>query len=844
MTNGVPLYERIRQRCLEEDRRFLDCSSTSPLVSQGSELIDLAERIAAYLVAHLSGHRVVVCLDQCSTFLPVFWGCLRAGLTAVPVSLAATGGRARAREIEEFRQLLEQAGPVAVVVDEQTAGLQGLLPADPGLLWLPFSRLITAAVSPQAWERSSADVAFVLQTSGTTGECKYAAFSGDWYDYEVGNSHRVLTLFPLASSSGVGCVYARSRLSAYLPLREAVRDPDRLLAVIEAHQIEILAIPPVMVSVLLRYLGTASAPLVRRDLSSLIKLNIGSSSIPLEAVEKLDRLLQLWGAPEHLFHFAYGLTETGVVAYGPYRDVAGHRHVQGLRIGPISPAVKVRISAERAGEPGEILVQRPYTFLGYLEGGAEGGWSLSSFRSGSDWFATGDLGVVDGDGLVLTGRLKDTIVLNSCKISLAAIERFVVETTPDLFEVVVACAAPQEELVLCVVLTPEATSLPVAQLQAEIAQSIQREFGLPLRHWVVSEADDIPRTATGKVRKGDLVNGLMDRSHEVDATSMETQASSSVEEHLLNAIREQATVFRAPDSSQPVSGHGIDSLALAQIIGSVERASGLRCRLEACPPDPTIRQLAALFAQPMDSLGNQFTALRAPPEHEPLSVDLGQFPHRAALSHRIQAANVQLGGESLGPERVVRLFNSKASAVPVILVGQLSGDFVAGLATDLADHPIYYLRVVHDYASEVNREYLACCYLDWLESCLPECHPVVVGFCLASRLALDLSRHLWRRRHAPRLTMLMNWNVGKYRGCDPYPGSVLYHIHEHYHGGLEQKRQEILEGLKRITPSLLMAYWAKRRIQGSGEYIDWVETRQSLLKLMQHPVVQRRLALP
>ncbi len=839
MTKSVPLFERIRQRCSEEEHRYLDLSASGAVDSDGGQLLELAEQIAAYMAAHLAGFRVVICLDQCSTFLPVFWGCLRAGLTAIPVTLAASGGRASGRELEELQQLLNQASPVAVVVDEASALLQGLLPCNSMAAWIPFSRLVTAAVPPPPVGQSSAEVAFALQTSGTTGECKYAAFSGDFYDFEVSNARRVLTLFPLGSSTGIGYGYALQGLSAYLPLREAVRDPALLLAAIEAYRIEVVVMPPVMVSALVRYFTAASQPLVRRDLSSLVRLNIGSSTIPLEAVDQLDRLLMLWGAPDGVIHFAYGLTETGGVAYGPYRGLAEHQHSNGLRIGSVSPEVLIQIANQQPGEPGPIRVQRSFPFLGYLTSDAFGAWSLTSFKSGVDWFETGDLGLIVGDELILTGREKDTIVLNSRKISLGAIELFVVQSIPDVFETVVACVAPGERLVLFVVPAPEGSVLPLDHLQVALSQQIQRQFGVPLAQLSARDADEIPRTVTGKVRKSDLVESLPDPNLATPDAPAKCEGDASIDQQLLIAIRRQATVFRSADGNQPISAFGIDSLALAQIIGSVERASGRRCRLEACPADPTIHQLAELFSDSAQLYAGSGNCREAYINPDQITADLARFPLRYALAHQIQAANLQMGGEPMGSDRVVRRFNRAAKGVPVVLIGKLSSHFVSSLADELCDHPLYYLRVLHDYASPVNQSYLTCCYLDWLEACLPECRPVMVGFCLAGRLALDLSRQMWYRARAPRLTVLMDWNVGRYSCQDAYKGVALYHVHEHYHGGSSSKRQEIQAGLLKIAPRTLMTYWSARREPSGQGYIDWQATRQILVDILGHEAVRR-----
>jgi hypothetical protein len=309
---------------------------------------------------------------------------------------------------------------------------------------------------------------------------------------------------------------------------------------------------------------------------------------------------------------------------------------------------------------------------------------------------------------------------------------------------------------------------------------------------------------------------------------------------LLLAIRQQASVFRSADGEQPISTFGIDSLALAEIIGGVERSCGVRCRLEDCPADPTILQLADLFSGPEVSFDRSQIQPQVPQQVGPRSMDLGRFPRRPALVHRIQAANLQLGGEALSPERVVRRFNGAASGVPLVLVGGLAGSWVSGLARELPAHPVYYLRVLHDYSSHANQDYLTCCYLDWLEACLPQCRPVVVGFCLAGRLALDLSRQMWCRQRMPRLTVLMDWNLGRYKRADPYSGRVAYHINGRSQALSTQSRREIRAELEAITPHTLMTYWAAQSDQ-SG-YIDWDATQLILIKMLAHQAVQQVLA--
>ncbi|MCH9714031.1 MAG: acyl--CoA ligase [Cyanobacteria bacterium] len=836
--NAAPsLFERIRKRCsASSPPQYLDLATPAqPLASNGGVLIGFAERIAAALHVHAPGPFVVLLLDRCSTFMPAFWGCLRAGKTVLPLPIAAASGRPKAYELEQLAELMEGLGPVAVVVDESSMAARDWFPTSLDLYWLPWSLLLTTATQAGP-DGADSELAFVLQTSGTTGDCKYAAFSGDWFDYEKCNTKRVLSLFPLASSTGIGFAYGLNGLSAYLPLSQAVRNPDLLFAAIETHRLEVVVMPPVMVLSLLRAVATASAPLQRRDLSSLIRVNVGSSTIPLEAIEQLDALLQQWGASPGLIHFAYGLTETGGVAFGPFHGVAEHRHSDGLRIGPISDGVELRIEAERLGEPGLIMVKRPFTFLGYLQLEGEIGWQLQPFDSGDAWFKTGDLGLMEGDALVLSGRLKDTIVLNSRKISLAAVERHLQLRWPELLEEVVACAGPQEQLLVVVVQSPGLV-VPLQQLRQAIATELLRQFGLPLAELAATDAAELPRTSTGKLQKRLVVERWGSQLDPVSAEGLDsvgsTPATEGVVALLLAEMRRHAAVYQPNDPSQRLSAFGIDSLALAQIIGNVERSSGLSCQLEACPPDPRVQDLAHLFGAIARS-----ERAAAPLVPGVLLADLSRYPQRQAIAEQIRAANLQMAGESVGPDHVIRRLNPDAQAVPLVLMGRLSGPFVQRLASLLPEHPIYYLRVLHDYGSPANHSYLCSCCVDWLEAALPACNPVLVGECLAGVLALDVARQLWRREHAVRLTVLMNWNVGRDHNPETYSGLCAYHIHEFYWGDQPHQREQIEADLRQHTPNTALIYWAAARQQNPSQYIDPEATPEILETILRHPALR------
>jgi acyl-CoA synthetase (AMP-forming)/AMP-acid ligase II len=87
-----------------------------------------------------------------------------------------------------------------------------------------------------------------------------------------------------------------------------------------------------------------------------------------------------------------------------------------------------------AGERGEVLLRGPELFVGY----ADEGQTKEAVRRG--WFATGDLGTLDGEGwLTIVGRVKDLIIRAGENIASAEVERLL-ELHPGVRQaVVVGC---------------------------------------------------------------------------------------------------------------------------------------------------------------------------------------------------------------------------------------------------------------------------------------------------------------------------------------------------------------------------------------------------------------------
>jgi len=147
---------------------------------------------------------------------------------------------------------------------------------------------------------------------------------------------------------------------------------------------------------------------------------------------------------------------------------------------------------------GEIEIAGANVFPGYLNLPAE---TASAF-SPDGWFRSGDLGYLDEDGYhFIADRLKDMIISGGENIHPAEVENL----TSDIDGVagVAVLGIPDDtwgEVPWAVLTVRDGASVTLADVRAHLDGRIAR-YKLPKNVVVI---DELPRTASGKVRKEDL----------------------------------------------------------------------------------------------------------------------------------------------------------------------------------------------------------------------------------------------------------------------------------------------------------------------------------------------------
>lgn len=341
------------------------------------------------------------------------------------------------------------------------------------------------------------DAAIILYTSGTTGRPKGAVLTHGnmtWnsinvlVDYDVTSDAVGLMIAPLfhVASLGMGALPLLLK-GAHAVLQDRF-EPGVVLSAIEEFGVTSLSGVPTTYQMLAEHPQWADA-----DLSSLRMLTCGGSAVPVRVMDAYEeRGLSFSGG--------YGMTETapGATSVPPHYSrekmgSAGLSHFfTDVRV------VDAMGNELPAGSVGEIIIQGPNVIHEY--------WNRPDTAAGmfqdGDWFKSGDMGYLDDQGfLFISDRIKDMIISGGENIYPAEVEQIIIEL--DQVSAVAVIGLPDEkwgEIPHAVIAVAEGKSLTQEEVLAHLDGRLAR-YKIPKS---ASFVDEMPRTASGKIRKAVL----------------------------------------------------------------------------------------------------------------------------------------------------------------------------------------------------------------------------------------------------------------------------------------------------------------------------------------------------
>ncbi len=534
------------------------------------ELDARARAVAAALAASVPpGERALLLFPPGLDFIAAFFGCLYAGVVAVPAYLPRPNDRSPAR----LAAIVRDAAPRAALT---TAALAARVRELAALRSIAVDALPRQAGSGPLVEPDPRAIAFLQYTSGSTADPRGVMVS---HENLLHNERMIGEAF------GVG---PESVVVGWLPLHHDMGLIGNVLQPLHAGAVAVLMSPVAFLQrprrwleAIDRYRGTTSGgpnfaydlcvrkipPAAREglDLASWRVAFNGAEPVRAFTLERFAEAFAANGFRRQAFYPCYGLAEATLFVAGPERGraprveevdaaalargaaevaTAGDRGASrplvgcgtargGQTIAVVDPERGAELSA---GEVGEIWVAGESVARGYWgnpEATARDFGARLAGREGERFLRTGDLGfALDGE-LFVTGRIKDLIIVRGRNLYPQDLELTAERSHAGLrpgggaaFAVDSVEGGEDGERLVIVqevergLAGPEGGSAELAEIAAAVRRAVAEEHEAQPHEVILVRAGAVPKTSSGKVRRAACREMLLAGEIEVLARSV------------------------------------------------------------------------------------------------------------------------------------------------------------------------------------------------------------------------------------------------------------------------------------------------------------------------------------
>ncbi|HVP02877.1 MAG TPA: AMP-binding protein [Solirubrobacteraceae bacterium] len=455
---------------------------------------ETARRAAALAAAlHARGVRrgdvVMTLVGNRPEWVQAMVACLRAGFVALPCT--------EQLRVKDLRLRLDVARPAAIVCDERNrAELQAAGPGCPVLL-VPDERLFAdgaEAGAPAHARLGPQDPALITFTSGTAGEAK-AVVHGE--RYLPGQALQAASWLGAQRGDLVWCTaasgWSKSARNVFIApwirgaaalLHDQRFDPHERLEVLEREAVNVLCMAPTEFRVVAKRADPRPVPALRGLVAAGEALNP-------EILHAFHAATGLW------IRDGYGQTETGQTTGQP----PGRAPKPGSMGRPLE-GVRLWV------DDGELCLDPrtdPTFFLGYLGEqvvrGEDGAWTVDDRRDGDTW-RTGDRVREDEEGyLFFEGRADDVIISAGYRIGPFEVESALVSHPAVAEAAAVAADDDERGAVVRAVVVLRDPAAASDELARELQDHVKAQTAPYKYPRIVEFADELPKTASGKVRR-------------------------------------------------------------------------------------------------------------------------------------------------------------------------------------------------------------------------------------------------------------------------------------------------------------------------------------------------------
>ncbi|PRA31359.1 non-ribosomal peptide synthetase [Pseudomonas poae] len=632
------LQRRAEQTPDQVALRFLAESAEHNVVLSYRDLDQRARTIAAALQANADlGDRAVLLFPSGPDYVAAFFGCLYAGVIAVP---AYPPESTRRHHQERLLSIIADAEPrLLLTIASLAEGLSQLENAPP-VLSVDTLQGADQWVAP---ELQPDDIAFLQYTSGSTALPK-----------GVQVSHGNLVANEVLIRRGFGIdLNPDDVIVSWLPLYHDMGLIGGLLQPIFSGVPCVLMSPAYFLGRPLRWLeaiseynGTISggpdfayrlcservseSALERLDLSKWRVAYSGSEPIRLDTLERFAEKFAVCGFTPDNFFASYGLAEATLFVAGGTRGhgiPAMRMDEQALAANRAEPGQGSAIMSCGTSQPEHaVLIVDPHTLdelpdnrVGELWASgpsiAHGYWrnpeaTAKTFvqHAGRTWLRTGDLGFMRFGEVYITGRLKDLLIVRGHNLYPQDIEQTIEREVEVVRKGRVAAFAVNDQGLEGIGIAAEISRsvqkiLPPEALIKAIRQAVAEAYQEAPSVVVLLNPGALPKTSSGKVQRAACGLRHADGSLDRYAQFPDLQASVSeagLESELHNQIAAiwceqlQVATVAADDHFFLLGGN---SITATQVVARLRETLGLELNLRMLFEAPTLAGFATQVAQ-------------------------------------------------------------------------------------------------------------------------------------------------------------------------------------------------------------------------------------------------------
>lgn len=495
-----------------------------------AELDNLADRAAEWLRSHgvSTGDRVALYMGNCPQYLILFVATMRLGAVLVPVNPMFRAS--------DFTYEINDSSPKVVVAQEELravveashAGLDSV----PHVAYTRLSDTLTATPQPRApfereevsadWQEITntaplaqrpevdpASLAALNYTGGTTGLPKGCEHTHEHMVYTAlstlavrgirpGDKPEVYLCFlPIFWIAGENAGILNPLIDGSTVVLLTRYHPDAVLELLEDQKVTFMVAP-----------ADVYYELLAKDVASrslVLDQVLAVSFVRKLTVDLREQWMKATGSL--LCEAAYGMTETHTMDTSTFGLQENNQDLQAEPIytGYPVPGTQIIVvdhdlKPVKPGEIGQILVNSPSVLTRYFNRPEATQESLIE-----GWLLTGDTGRFDEHGgLTYLARTKEMIKVNGMSVFPAELESFL-KQHPEVGSVAVAPRndSKRGQVPVAFVVRAEGSLITADEL-TEWARTNIAEYKIP----EITFVETMPMTATGKIRKVDLVAAL------------------------------------------------------------------------------------------------------------------------------------------------------------------------------------------------------------------------------------------------------------------------------------------------------------------------------------------------